>query len=125
MADRTRGGCLTAFLVAMLVLNPLTSLYYIFAGEALRRAVPAFPSWAVPLFAVGSILNVVFALAVWRWQRWGVYGFLVTALLTFAINAIYVGILPGLLGVLGPVILCLLIRPHWAQMSPSTPATAG
>lgn len=124
MADRRRGGCLTAFLVAMLVLNPLTSLYYIFAGEAHLRAVPTFPAWAVPLFAVGGALNVLFAVAVWRWQRWGVYGFVVTALLTFAINVAYVGILPGLLGILGPIILWLLIRPHWAQMSSAPPPAA-
>jgi hypothetical protein len=116
MAEQ-RGGCLTTFLILMFIFNPLSTLYYLFFGDTVTRAVPSFPTWAIPVFALVGVLNVVFAVGVWKWRRWGVYGFIATAVPVFAVNVAYVGVLPALLGLLGPVILVLLVRPRWAQLT--------
>jgi uncharacterized membrane protein (DUF2068 family) len=112
-----RGGCLTAFLIFMFIVNTLTAFYYLFFGDAVRSAMPLIPAWAIPVLAVACILNVVFAVGVWQWRRWGVYGFIVLAILIFVLNITYVGLLPSLLGLLGPVILVLLVRTRWGQLT--------
>jgi hypothetical protein len=114
--ERKRGGCLTAFLILMLVANPLTAGYYVLAGETVRQSLPNLPGWAIPVLAVAAVLNFVFAVGVWMWKRWGVYGLFVSAALVFVLNTFIVGILPALVGIIGPVILFFLIRPVWSQL---------
>ena len=112
-----RGGCLTAFLVLMLVVNPLTGIYYLLAGGTIREAVPTLPVWTVPLLGVMALANFAFALAAWRWRKWGVYGFAASALVAFVINSTYLGIASAAAGLLGLVILLLLVRPAWSRFS--------
>jgi uncharacterized membrane protein (DUF2068 family) len=116
MEEQKRGGCLTTFLVLMLIANPLTALYYLVAGDAVRQALPALPTWGIPVLAALGILNAVFAIGVWHWQRWGAYGFIASGLVAFLFNVSYLGALPAVLGLIGPVILVLLVRPHWSVM---------
>ena len=54
----------------------------------------------------GGIANIVFAVALFRWKRWGFLGFLMTTNLTLAIN-LSIGIKPALvlLGACGIIIL--------------------
>ena len=116
LTERNRGGCLTVFLVLMLVLNPLTALYYLFSGEALRQAVPSIPTWALLMLAIGGIANFIFALGVWQWKKWGVYGFAGTSLIVFVINLIVIGLGPALFGLVGLGLLVFLLRDHWSHM---------
>lgn len=114
--ERKRGGCLTAFLVLMLIANPLTGLYYLFAGSTVRQALPSMPGWVIPVLALFALANFVFALGMWNWKKWGVYGFAASSLLIFVVNVIAIGFVPALLGLVGLVILAFLVRPVWNQM---------
>lgn len=116
MSAGTRGGCLATLLVAWIILNGLSALYYLLAADSLLKALPSFPAWAIPVFALGGLLNVLFAIGVWRWRRWGIYGIVVTNLLASLVNLAYVGVLGALIGIVGLVLLLLLIRPHWSAM---------
>lgn len=114
--ERKRGGCLTAFLVVMLIGNPLTAIYYLVAGGRVVDALPGMPAWIIPVFIVVSVANTVFAVGVWLWKRWGVFGIGVSYIVVLIIN---VGIgLPfnALLGLVGIAILIFLVRPVWGQM---------
>jgi hypothetical protein len=111
-----RGGCLTAFLIFMLILNPLTALYYLFSGSTLRQALPTLPAWAIPTLAILAIANFVFALAIWKWKKWGLYGFAATSLIVFVINLISIGFFPALSGLIGLGLLVFLLRNVWGQM---------
>ena len=44
-----RGGCLSAFLVLMLIVNPLTAIYYFIAGATIQQNLPNMPGWIIPL----------------------------------------------------------------------------
>ena len=60
----------------------------------------------------------MFALAVWRWKKWGVYGFLGTTVVAMICNvAMGVALMTIALGLIGAVILVALVRPRWAHFS--------
>ena len=112
-----RGGCLTVFLIAVMIVNPLTSLSYLFLAPRIQQNLPFLPSWAIPVLIGLGIMNFVFGYAVWKWQRWGVIGFTLSSLVALAINfmsrlnPISLG-----LGLLGPIILIALVKDHWKAM---------
>jgi hypothetical protein len=83
---KQRHGCLTAYLVVMIVLNSMTALLYIFGTAFINRGLPNAPSWALPVLAVGAILNVVFAVALFRWKKWGFFGFVAISILALCVN---------------------------------------
>ena len=129
---RKRGGCLTAFLVVVLVGNLWSALSTLLAGP-----IPDFPP-ALPVVAVFlSLAQCVFVVGIWKWKRWGVYGFVATVLVGIAINVHIFGVLealpPGeplafvlvikafqitlcLLPLIGLAIFLVLIRRVWSQM---------
>lgn len=129
---RKRGGCLTAFLVVVLVANLWGGLSTLLAGP-----IPDFPP-ALPVVAVFlSLANCVFVVGIWKWKRWGVYGFVATVLVGVAINVHIFGVLealpPGeplafvlvikafqitlsLLPLIGLAIFLVLIWRVWSQM---------
>ena len=114
--ERKRGSCLTAFLVLMLIVNPLAGLYYLFASSTLRQSLPTLPGWVIPILAIATIANFVFAIAIWKWRKWGMYGFAGSALVTFVINVISISVLGALVGLIGVALLAFLLRPVWNQM---------
>ena len=77
-SGRARGGCLTALLVATLLFTPLAIL-----GELRWRyvAVAVAPGRMLPnvgylLLVLAQVLDVAFVIAIVRWKKWGVYGYL-------------------------------------------------
>jgi hypothetical protein len=112
-----RGGCLTAFLVVMFVINPLVAIYYLFAGGTVLAAYPGAPAWTIPVLIVFSLINTGLAIGIWNWKRWGVYGFGVAVIGIFIVNmAIGVPILSALSGFVGLIIMIFLVRPVWEHM---------
>jgi hypothetical protein len=101
-----RHGCLTAYLVFMLIVNTLTSLAYFSMGNKLLNYYPSAPSGTAYVFAVGSLINVGIVLFLFWWNKWAFYAFCVMAVLIFGVN-LYIGISPvgALFGLIGPVIL--------------------
>ena len=117
--DRRRGGCLTAFLLAMMIINPLVAILYLAAGSLVQKGLPDAPSWAIPVLGIFCIVNLACAIALWRWKRWGFYGFVVSAIVALVINII-IG-LPAhqiIAGPVGVIILYVLVRPVWDQLEP-------
>ena len=114
--ERKRGGCLTAWLILMLIANPLVALQYLAAGGAIRQNLPNLPAWALPVLALFAFANFAFAFAIWKWRRWGMYGFVGSSAIVFMINLAILGAGMALLGLLGVVLLAFLLRPVWNQM---------
>lgn len=117
---KDRHGCLTAWLILMIVANSLTALSYLVLTLLGRKTVA--PAWALVTLAVGCIANVVFAVALFRWKRWGFFGFLVTTILALVIN-LRIGIKPIFVGIglFGIVILYAVLqiggeRRGWNQL---------
>ncbi len=103
---KQRHGCLTAWLVLMIIANSLVALMYLFASRAIMQKWPNAPVWAWPLLTVLSLGNVVCSVALFQWKKWGFFGFVGTSILTLVVNlTIGVKIAQALLGVLGAAIL--------------------
>lgn len=81
---KQRHGCLTAWLILMLVGNSLAALLY--ASGAIKRGLPNAPAWTFPAFIVICIANIVFSIALFQWRKWGFFGFLGTTILSSVVS---------------------------------------
>jgi hypothetical protein len=85
-----RHGCVTAWLILMLILNSLIAIVYIFKSGKLAQTVP---SNALIALVIMGIINVICAVMLLRWKKIGFYGFAITAVITIFIN-LHIGISP-------------------------------
>ena len=101
---RKRHGCLTAWLILMIVANSGTALMYLLGSAAIRGRLPNAPGWAFPVLIVFSLFNLLCSIALLQWKKWGFWGFCVSAVVALVVNLScglgIVAILGGLIGVL-------------------------
>jgi len=112
MADlKKRHGCLTAWLIFMIVVNSLATLFYLLAGEIIRQNLPKFPVGMIPVLAGLCAFNVVCAVALFKWKLWGFYGVVASSVLALVAN-LSLGIHPvrALLGLLGVILLYAVLQ---------------
>jgi hypothetical protein len=119
---KQRHGCLTSFLVLMIVANSIVATMYLFGSAAIRQSFPSAPGWAFTVLAIGGIVNVVCAIALFQWKKWGFFGFIATTAMAFVVNLIIgVNILQALLGLVGFAILYWVLqmgkeKKGWTQL---------
>jgi hypothetical protein len=120
MSDgKQRHGCLTAWLVLMLIGNA-GLVGFLLAIAAIKQRIPT--GWAFPVSAVIGVMNVVFVVAIFRWKKWGFVGLVLTSILAFVLNLMFgFGIGRSLLGLMGPAILYGVLqlgkeRKGWTQL---------
>jgi len=111
-----RSGCLTALLVVMILANVVTGLLYLllFArGQTIGNA----SLWAIGVLVLFSIVNVVSLISIWRWRKWGFFGFVFSVVVVFALN-VSIGLPPAaaVVGLISPIVLFLLLRPVWKSL---------
>lgn len=110
MAEKQRHGCLTAWLVLMIIANSGLTLHYLASGETVRRVNPAMPDWTLPVLIAGGLLNVAFAFALLQWKKWGFIGSASMAVVLFVVNLVS-GFGPRSFGgLIGFAILYALLR---------------
>ncbi len=108
---KTRHGCLTAWLVLMIIANSATAVIYLIDSAAIKSNLPIAPAWTLPTLAVASLANVVFAVALFYWKKWAFFGFVGTSIIALVINlTIGQNIAHLLLGVLGVVTLYAVLQ---------------
>jgi|SRR5579862_4311657 len=108
---KQRDGCLTAWLVLMIIGNSVTALLFVLFRERIKSHSPNAPAWIAPALTVASAANVVFAVALFRWKKWGFWGLLGTSILAFVTNLIIgTSVLQTILGLLGIGILYFLLQ---------------
>lgn len=118
---RERGGCLTLYLV-LIVIGSILGLIAAFSlsSTANQLAAQGFavnvPSWYGPAWIVSIILSIAGAYGTWTWKKWGIY--LLAANLVFS-TAISVAAGQGLSAIVGLIIagaiLWYLVRNKWAM----------
>jgi len=104
--EKKRHGCLTAYLVFMLIINSGTALVYLTSSNAIRNNLPNMADWSFAVLIIGSIFNLVCAVALFKWKKWGFWGFTGTSCIGFITN-LYIGtpIVSACLGLTGIAIL--------------------
>jgi hypothetical protein len=119
---KQRHGCLTAFLILMIIANSILALIYLFGSGTIAATLPDAPKWVFPALGVACILNVVFAVALFAWKRWGFYGFAAMSVLSIVINMfIGLGVGQSFSGLIGVAVLYGVLqiggdRKGWAQL---------
>lgn len=119
---KQRHGCLTAWLVLMIIANAGTAFMYLLGSAAIKQNFPSAPGWAFPVLAVMGIANVVCAVALFQWKKWGFFGLLATSIVIFVINLMVgLNIVQAILGLTGFAILYGVLhigkeRKGWTQL---------
>lgn len=72
-----RSGCLTIFLVTMIIGNAIAALLCLAASEN----VSSQPDFLFPLLITLFILNTMFAIAIAMWLKWGIIAFVLSNLI--------------------------------------------
>lgn len=84
---KERHGCVTSWLVFMIVANSLIGLIYLLVPESISKEMEVkIPIYILTILGLIAIANVVFSLALFKWKLWGFYGFIVSSLASFIIN---------------------------------------
>jgi hypothetical protein len=116
-----RSGCLTAFIIILIVLYALGALGTFLAGPLLSGLMPEYSTnnTYTILSGVLSLLNIVFLLGVWKYKKWGFYGFLAISIINIILSIFFTGsiFIPLISGLIFPAILYFLIRPIWNHMT--------
>jgi hypothetical protein len=123
MADaKSRHGCLTTWLVLVIVANSATALMYLLASEGIRRTLPNAPGWAFPVLIVFSLFNLVCAIALFQWKKWGFWGFCASSVVALVVNlSVGLGVGLALGGLVGVLLLYGVLhigkeKKGWAQL---------
>lgn len=105
--QKQRHGCVTAWLIFMIIVNSLTGISYLFGGEAIAQNFPNGTSnTTLTLLAILGIGNAIFSILLLRWMKIGFWGFLVTSIAALIINlSIGLGVLQSIFGLAGVAIL--------------------
>lgn len=103
---KSRHGCLTAWLILMVVANAGVSIIYFFTSSSLRATLPNAPGWLFPVLGVVALVNVGATVALFMWKKIGFWIFCGSALLAVVLNLIGgLGIAASLGGLIGVAIL--------------------
>ena len=126
---KQRHGCVTAWLVLLIIANSATAMIYFFASEMIIENLANVSLTITVLLGIFSIANVVFAIMLFQWKKLGFWGFLGTSIVALIINmSVGLGIGQSLIGLLGAVILYGILQikndgvKAWENLeSPATP----
>ena len=100
-----RHGCVTAWLIFMLIANSCITLIYLFTINKMERLLKvSFTS--VWLLIILCASNVVFSIMLLSWKKSGFYGFIITSIAAFIINlSLGISVTRSVIGLIGFAIL--------------------
>jgi hypothetical protein len=103
---KQRHGCLTAWLVLMIVGGIYGIYANLFNTALLKTAYPNAPAWCFTALALLGVVHIVCAVGLLMWKKWGFYGIAALSVVGVGIN-VMIGLNIGfaLLGLVGVAIL--------------------
>lgn len=115
--QRKKGGCLTTLLVFLIVAYALGALSSFIAAPLFQGAIPGYTAGSGIIVGVIYILAIIFLIALWRFKKWGFYGYLAVTIISIIIGLyLHSGIASALMAIIFPIMLFLLIRPIWSNL---------
>ncbi|WP_298416706.1 hypothetical protein [uncultured Kordia sp.] len=105
--NKERHGCVTTWLIFMIIANSITAILYLFAGDMISQNFPGeISTTTIILLGIMGIINIVFAILLLNWNKIGFWGFLVVSIAGLFINlSLGLGIGQSLLGLIGIIVL--------------------
>ncbi|GMN10981.1 hypothetical protein MTsPCn9_27070 [Croceitalea sp. MTPC9] len=112
METKKRHGCVTAWLILMIIANSFTAITYLFMGDVVLENLPNPTSKSMlVLLAILGLANLAFAILLFQWKKWAFWSFVASALITLAVNlSIGLGLGQSLLGLLGVILLYAILQ---------------
>lgn len=90
----------------MLIANAATAVITPFSIAGMRQAGLQPSPVGIGVIVICAIANVAFAVALFRWQKWGFYGFIATSAIALITNlSLGLGIGQSLFGLIGIALL--------------------
>ena len=108
---KTHGFWLSVFPILMFIVNFFSAYIYFTNPAAMTDLFPKASTGLIYFLGCLCLVNVLLAVGIWGWKKWGIYGFYLMAVLSFVIN-IYVGVglKRSLSGLIGGIIIFLVTR---------------
>ena len=112
MEPKQRHGCVTAWLILMIIVNSFTAIIYLFASDFIIENTPTPPSENMMLIlGTIGIGNLTFSVYLLKWKNWAFWGFAGTSILTFTLNISNgLGVGSSALGLLCVVIIYAILQ---------------
>lgn len=109
---KQRHGCVTAWLVLMIIANSLTAIVYLFASDIITKNLSMDVSNSmIILLGILGIGNIVFSVMLFQWKKLGFFGFIITSIGALIVNlSIGLGIAQSLFGLVGIAILYAVLQ---------------
>tara|TARA_B110001452_G_scaffold17012_1_gene13835 strand:- start:315 stop:698 length:384 start_codon:yes stop_codon:yes gene_type:complete len=104
---KQRHGCVTAWLIFMIIANSFTAFLYLITGDAVSQNFPGgISNTIIILLGIGGIGNIIFSVLLFNWKKIGFWGFSFTSIAALIINLnIGLGIVQSLIGLAGIAVL--------------------
>ena len=114
-ATRKRGILLTIWLALMLIGYFISAVTYLFMNSVITSAIPGMSSAVIYLLGIVAIVGIAAVYLMFTWKKLGFYIAIGIAAISFIVNAVYLGIVNAILGLIGIAILYILIRGKLVQ----------
>ncbi len=90
----------------MIVANAATAVSTPLMYGSIKRAAPDASPATIALISIAGVANIIFAIALFRWKKWGFFGFVATSVIALVTNLFLgLGIAQSLFGLVGIGIL--------------------
>jgi bacteriorhodopsin len=87
METKQRHGCVTAWLILMIIGNSFSAISYLFMGGAISQNLPEpVPQPMMIALPLIGIANLIFAILLFQWKKWAFWAFTASAFITLTIN---------------------------------------
>ena len=104
--SKRRHGCLTAWLTLMVAGNFILAIFYLVSSASSSRSLSSGTEWTLPATIILMLFNMVCAIALFKWKKWGFWGICVSSTIVFVVNlSSGLGIIPTLSGLVGVILL--------------------
>jgi hypothetical protein len=112
MQNKQRHGCLTAWLIYMIIAYTIISVTYFFNTNKISEISPYRTSENMLLiYGTLGIFNIGFCVLIFKWVRIGFWGILVTSSIVFVTQLINGhGFFQPVIGLLGIIVLYALLQ---------------
>jgi len=109
--NKERHGCVTAWLVLIIIGNSLVALLYLLANSRMLESTPDASPLMIYLLGFVALANVFFAAMLLQWKKIGFWGFTVTSICALVINInINLGVVQSLIGIVGVGVLFAILQ---------------
>jgi hypothetical protein len=114
--NHKRGIFLSSFLILLGIINLIFGFNFLLGFSEVKQLYSNLPDIAIILYGLVCLANAGFAVAIWYWHKWGVFGYAASVTIAYFFNGAMTGNFTGVTGFLGLIVLIIMIIPVWKDL---------